>query len=141
MSILCKKCKSFDHVKNGIVRGKQRYRCKRCGYNFISIDRRQSKSNPALKAMCMLMYSLNKGTFRCLGEICGVAHTTVYRWIRKAAEELPLPQISPKIEDVEIDEMWHFLDKKKQAMDSQSCRQMDSENNCLGNRATKYRNV
>jgi transposase-like protein len=29
----CPKCKSESHVKNGIIKGKQRFKCKGCGCN------------------------------------------------------------------------------------------------------------
>src|SRR4051812_11657090 len=34
MGLRCKGCGGEEHVKNGFVRGKQRYRCKACGLNF-----------------------------------------------------------------------------------------------------------
>ena len=34
MGLRCKGCGSEEHVKNGLMRGKQRYRCKACGLNF-----------------------------------------------------------------------------------------------------------
>src|SRR3954453_7110356 len=34
MALRCKGCGSGEHVKNGFMRGKQRYRCKACGLNF-----------------------------------------------------------------------------------------------------------
>ena len=34
MGLSCKRCKSTEQVKNGLMRGKQRYRCKGCGLNF-----------------------------------------------------------------------------------------------------------
>jgi len=113
MSIQCKKCKSSTYVKNGIVREEQRYKCKTCGCNFIGIDRRKREKNDPLRIMCILIYSLGKGTYRFLGQLFGVAHTTVYRWIRKEAYKLPEPDIPLDITDVEIDEMWHFLHQKK----------------------------
>jgi transposase-like protein len=30
----CTKCQSGHYVKNGIIRGRQRYKCKDCGNNF-----------------------------------------------------------------------------------------------------------
>ncbi|WP_321430524.1 hypothetical protein [uncultured Methanolobus sp.] len=30
----CPRCKSSDSTKNGIVGGRQRYRCSGCGYNY-----------------------------------------------------------------------------------------------------------
>ena len=132
MSVQCKKCSSTNYIKNGIVRKQQRYRCKSCGCNFITIDRRQKSKHIPLKVLCVLIYSLGKGTYRTLGEICGVAHTTVYRWIRKEAAQLPEPKISMNLQDVELDEMWHFLDQKKQKMDLKSSGSLDAKNNCMG---------
>jgi transposase-like protein len=108
----CKKCGSSSYVKNGTVRKEQRYLCKECGCNFIAVDRRGHAENAPLKALCVLLYSLGKGTFRGMGEICGVAHTTVYKWIKAAGGQLPEPVITDDIVEVEIDEMWHFLQKK-----------------------------
>src|SRR4051812_12914443 len=34
MGLRCKRCGSEAHVKNGLMRGQQRYRCKACGLNF-----------------------------------------------------------------------------------------------------------
>ena len=31
---ICPKCDGRECTKNGIVKNKQRYRCKRCKYNF-----------------------------------------------------------------------------------------------------------
>ena len=30
----CKTCGGLEHVRNGKVRGQQRYRCRACGCNF-----------------------------------------------------------------------------------------------------------
>ena len=113
MSIICKKCSSDKYVKSGTVRKKQRYLCKECGCNFTEGDGRKNDDNQTIKALCILLYSLSKGTFRCLSEIFQISHTTVYRWVRAEAEKLPEPEIHQNIQEVEIDEMWHFLDLKK----------------------------
>ena len=34
MELCCKRCGSAKQVKNGLMRGKQRYLCKDCGLNF-----------------------------------------------------------------------------------------------------------
>ena len=39
---ICKKCGSVNYVKNGYVYGKQRYKCKECGHNYIEGDERQN---------------------------------------------------------------------------------------------------
>lgn len=44
----CRKCLSEIVVRKWRVRGKQRYRCKSCRYNFVEIDGR-IRANDALK--------------------------------------------------------------------------------------------
>ena len=56
----CKSCGCCNYVKNGQARGKQRYRCKSCGYNFIEGDARVNAALPAKKALAVLLYSLSK---------------------------------------------------------------------------------
>ncbi|MCL2287996.1 MAG: hypothetical protein FWC33_02270 [Candidatus Bathyarchaeota archaeon] len=38
--VSCKKCDSEKTVKSGIVGGRQRFRCKKCGYYFRFGDNR-----------------------------------------------------------------------------------------------------
>ncbi len=59
----------------------------------------------------MLLYS--KSSFRWLGKLFGVAHTSVYKWIMLYARKLPKPKVPENLQEVEIDEMWHFIDSKK----------------------------
>jgi transposase len=40
MELSCKKCGSASFVKNGFVRGLQRYRCRSCGFNFTATPNR-----------------------------------------------------------------------------------------------------
>ena len=52
--VKCKKCKSENIVKNGKVRGKQRYLCKDCRYNFVEGDARTNEKIKAKKAIDLL---------------------------------------------------------------------------------------
>jgi len=107
----CKRCGSISFVKNGIVRGLQRYRCQNCGYNFTASPKRGRSQ--ATKALAVLLYSLGKSSFRWLGKLLGVSDVSVYRWVRQAAEELPEQQFREEIREMELDELWHFLQAKK----------------------------
>jgi transposase len=54
MGLRCKRCGSEEQVKNGLLRSKQRYRCKGCGLNFTD---RPARGKPlALKATAVLLY-------------------------------------------------------------------------------------
>ncbi|WP_407651253.1 transposase-like zinc-binding domain-containing protein [Candidatus Bandiella euplotis] len=49
MNTECKKCSSSKYVKNGNIRGMQRYKCKECGCNFTSTKLRGC--SPEMKAL------------------------------------------------------------------------------------------
>jgi transposase len=110
---LCKKCGSDESVKNGVVGGKQRYKCKICGCNFREGDQRTNEKIMAKKALCILLYAMAKGSFRMMGRILGINHTLVYRWVRTFGESLPELEVSGDIQEIEFDEMWHFVKDKK----------------------------
>jgi transposase len=116
--VVCKNCKSGKVVKNGIVRGKQRYRCKGCGYNFVEGDGRTNEKVVAKKAMCVLLYSLSKASFNGLARIFDTWPSLVYRWIVEAGAKLPDTAVSGEIKEMEFDEMWHFIGLKKEKFGS-----------------------
>ena len=111
MDIKCKKCNSSTIVKNGFVREKQRYKCKECKYNFVERDERIIPDLERKKALCILLYSQGKGSFRFIAKLLKISKMTVLRWIRKIAEDIAYPTITEDIKDVEFDEMWHFVKK------------------------------
>jgi transposase len=109
----CKNCHSESIVKSGFVRGKQRYKCKDCGFNFIEGDARTNERIAAKKAMCVIFYSLGKGSYNMLAKIFDTWPSLVYRWIVEAGAKLQTPEISGEIKQMEFDEMWHFVGNKK----------------------------
>ena len=114
----CKNCRSEKVVKNGIVRGKQRYRCKECGYNFVEGDGRTNEKIAAKKAMCVIFYSLGKASSNMLAHILDTWPSLVYRWIKEAGAKLPDGEVSGAITQMEFDEMWHFIGNKKTSFGS-----------------------
>ena len=70
MGLRCKRCGSEEHVKNGLMRTKQRYRCKACGLNFTDTPPRGKPL--ALKVAAVLLYvsglSMNR-TAKLLGRL------------------------------------------------------------------------
>ena len=110
----CKNCKAERVVKSGKVRGKQRYKCKDCGYNFVIGDERTNEKIVALKALCVLMYSLGKGSYNMMGKLFGRDHSLIYRWIREAGLNTDEPAINGEVTQIEFDEMWRFIQSKKE---------------------------
>jgi len=93
----CKSCQSEKVVKSGIARGKQRYKCKACGFFFVIGDERTDEKIAALKALCVLFYSLGKGSYGMLGKLFGRDRSLIYRWIREAGLNLEEPKIDEKL--------------------------------------------
>jgi transposase len=116
--VACKNCHDTHTVKNGCVRDKQRYKCKRCGYNFVLGDERHSHATEVKKALCIIFYSLGKASFGFLAKLLGVSRTTTYYWIRQAAASTDEPTIAEDIQEIEFDEMWHLIQSKKEKFGS-----------------------
>ena len=45
-----------------------------------------------------------------------MSHVAVYRWVRAAGEAAPAPSAEASGGIVQIDEMWHFVNGKKQGL-------------------------
>lgn len=111
--LTCKKCCSTQIVKNGFVRGLQRYRCNVCTLNFVQGDGRTNSKIAAKKALVVLLYALGKASFNMLGRLLGHSPSLIYRWVREAINATEEPLISGSIREMEFDEMWHFIHSKK----------------------------
>ena len=111
----CPKCNSEEHVKSGFMKGKQRYKCKRCGCNFTQDHKRGANLQTRLQALQLYLEGLG---FRAIGRIMGVHNVTVLNWIRNMGESVKsyvqteMPADIRDVDFVEMDEMWHFTVKK-----------------------------
>ena len=109
----CKQCEGKEFVKNGRVRGQQRYRCKNCGLNFVAGDKRLKEDTAIKRAFAVILYSLGKSSYGFIAKLFGVTRPAVQKWLRREADMLPELKIPAAIEEMEFDEMWHFIGSKK----------------------------
>jgi len=108
----CPKCKSEDRRKDGIVRNKQRYRCKKCDYRY-TVEKKEAKvSTIEIRKMALKLYLEGLG-FRSIGRILGFSHVAVYYWIRAFGEKIVSLGESEDASIVEIDEMHSYIGSKK----------------------------
>lgn len=105
----CPKCKSKKLVKNGFQSGKQRYKCKDCGFNPSVEEVGYPK---AFRAKVIRAYLEGVG-IRALSRIFEIGIATVIDWIKQAAKELPAPEKPKSIQVMELDEMHHWIGEKK----------------------------
>jgi transposase-like protein len=107
MGLRCKRCGAEEHVKNGLMRGKQRYRCKACGLNFTDTPPRGMPLRVKLTAVLLYLSGLSMNR---TAKLLGVSTPSVMTWIEQFAEvyaQKPEPEGRAVV--VELDEMWHFL--------------------------------
>jgi transposase-like protein len=109
----CPKCAYPQVSKNGHVQSVQRWKCRSrtCGYEFT---RTTPRGEPAAKhALALLLYSMGRASYGIIARVLKVSRTTVYRWVRHTAIQLPEPTIPLEITEIEFDEMWHYIGSKK----------------------------
>src|SRR3954465_10763323 len=107
MELCCKRCGSAKQVKNGLMRGMQRYLCKDCGLSFTDTPPRGKPL--ALKAATVLLYvsglSMNRPA-----KLLGVSTPTIQAWLEQfAAAYAQKPEPEGRAVVIELDEMWHYL--------------------------------
>ena len=79
----CPKCHSPEIIKSGQHLGRQRYRCKGCGFQFT---RTESRGRPASeKAMAVTLYTMGL-SLNAIARLFKVSTPAVLRWIRLFAE-------------------------------------------------------
>ncbi|MDR1345478.1 MAG: hypothetical protein LBK03_02090 [Bacteroidales bacterium] len=113
----CPKCSCGKSAKSGIIKGKQRYKCKECGYNY-TVTLKSTTKPKSLKKKALYLY-LEGMSFRSIGKILGVSNVSVLNWIKSLGKELEeLGVADQKIKIVEVDEIYSYIVSKKIIADS-----------------------
>ncbi len=114
MALRCRRCGSEEQVKNGFMKGLQRYRCKACGLNLTDTPPRGMPLQIKLTAVLLYVSGLSMNR---TAKMLGVSTPSVMAWIEpfaKAYAHKPEPEGRAVV--VELDEMWHYLKKVQQAL-------------------------
>ena len=99
-------------VKNGTTSNrKQKYLCRPCRRQFITRYSYQG-CRTEIRSLIVPM-TLNGSGIRDITRVLRVSINTVLKEIRRAATDLLEPQPPARLADVEVDEMWSFVEKKK----------------------------
>lgn len=115
--VICKHCGEVKLVKDGIVKGKQRYLCKDCGKTFRDGDARE-KYTIEQKIRVIKLYTDGVG-MRSIERAEGVSTPLLIHWIRNFGKMLrekisttPIPNDAKDIEILEMDELFTYYQKK-----------------------------
>ena len=107
----CRKCGSGAFVKNGFMAGAQRYKCKECGFQFT---RDTPHGKPMKDKILALVLYLSGLSMNAIGKIIGVSSQSIMRWIRMFHDKFVSENdTKSKIEEIEVDEMYSYINKKK----------------------------
>ncbi len=115
--ISCPKCNCTHCTKDGIVKGKQRYKCKSCGYRHTV---RYRGISPDKKRQALELYLEGLG-FRSIGRFLKCSHVSVYNRIKTLGEKVESLRSDSALEVVETDEMHTYIGSKKLLLDMDCC--------------------
>jgi len=79
--IACPKCQSQELIKSGVIKERQRFRCKKCGYSFTVL--KEGKTIDPYYVIKALQLYIEGVTFREIERILGVSHVSVMNWVKK----------------------------------------------------------
>jgi hypothetical protein len=107
-------------VRNGSHRGQQRYQCRSCKTYFGETQGTPTDGlkTPAAEGAQALLIVMRRGSLRAAEEITGHTYETISVWLKRAAA---LPQVLANdlhLSQVEIDEFWPFVQKKREQLAS-----------------------
>jgi transposase-like protein len=95
--------------KDGIVKGRQRFKCKLCNFRFTVEHLGKPEK---LKIDALILYLEGLG-FRSIGRFLNVSHVTVYNWIKEFGEKVENLRSSTDIKIIELDELHTYIGTKK----------------------------
>lgn len=83
----CPKCSHHESSKSGIVKNRQRYRCKHCNYYFtVEKIGKQIDSYYVIKALQLYIEGVS---YREIERLLGISHVTVMNWVKKWGIKAP----------------------------------------------------
>ncbi len=113
-------CRESHVVRNGSHRGRQRYCCRSCKTYFGETQGTPmyGLKTPAAEVAQALLIVMRRGSLRAAEEITGHKYETISGWLKRAATHAAaLTQVLASdlhLSQVEIDEFWSFVQKKRE---------------------------
>jgi transposase-like protein len=106
----CPKCKNSHHVKDGIIRGKQRYKCKTCHYRY-TVKRKSDVKTASIRKLALELHLEGLG-FRSIGRILQISYGTVYSWVKQWSVSASFPRSEHPAKSVNLQELKAYIESK-----------------------------
>jgi insertion element IS1 protein InsB len=113
--LICPTCGSDDVMKNGTTRrGKQNYKCRDCGRQFVEDPQWQPK-DPDTSAMIDRLL-LERIPLAGIARVLQLSESWLQQYVNRAYETVPkqatvMPKTTARL-TVQMDELWSFVDHK-----------------------------
>lgn len=113
-------CAAPHVVRNGSHRGRQRYHCTSCTTYFGETEGTPmyGLKTPASEVAQALLIVMRRGSLRAAEEITGHKYETISVWLKRAASHAAaITEVLASdlhLSQVEIDEFWSFVQKKRE---------------------------
>ncbi|MDO4504039.1 MAG: transposase [Clostridia bacterium] len=111
----CERCKiEKEQIKAGKTKaGSQNYKCKVCGKVYTPNPKERNYSEEVKKQAIKLYMEGN--SVRAVGRILGISKNICLYWIKKYAKKIqPKNRANERVEVIEMDELYSFVERKKQ---------------------------
>lgn len=108
---MCPKCQSENSVKNGVLKGRQRFKCKNCGCNY-TLTYQENAEKEKKRRFALSMYLEGLG-FHSIGRLLGVSHASVINWVRRYGQNLSEIKSDKPLKIIELDELHTYIQHKK----------------------------
>ena len=83
----CPRCSAQKVVKSGVIKERQRFKCKSCGYYFtVAKIGKEVESYTVIKA---LQLHIEGVSYREIERLLGVSHVSVMNWVKKYKIKAP----------------------------------------------------
>lgn len=110
----CPRCKSDLITKAGVVKSRQRYNCKDCGY-FFTVTSKSTAKGPEIKRLALEMYLEGLG-FNSIARILKVSHVSIQKWINNYGQQIKELKSENEIHIVELQDIYTYLNKVRQSL-------------------------
>jgi transposase-like protein len=108
----CPKCTSIHLIKSGVVKERQRYKCKQCNYYF-TVDKIGKNIDNYYVVKAIQLY-VEGVSYREIERLLGVSHVSVMNWIKKYKIKRPdNNDYHPTYKILNHEELVSFIQQKK----------------------------
>ncbi len=113
MQLKCLRCGCEQAVKNGFIFGLQRYKCKKCGYQYTRTKPHGRSDHEKRTAVMLYASGLSMSM---IARLVGVSVQTISRWVRtfytKKLEEIPKMEPMKKVTLQQMLDFFESLSKE-----------------------------